>query len=122
MLSVQRVAQAAGFIHVDTFESAFTSAFGEVPDATRRRGISKQAALRELDLQEQGALAVRLASLSSREHDICALIARGMLNKQIAVELAITERTVREHRGRAIKKLGIRSVVELARLFATSVE
>ena len=40
----------------------------------------------------------------------------GKLNKQIAVELDIVEKTVKVHRGRAMQKLGLRSVAELVRL------
>ena len=45
-------------------------------------------------------------------------MARGMLNKQIAVDLGIAERTVREHRARGMKKLGVESAAELGRQLA----
>ena len=44
------------------------------------------------------------------------LVAVGKLNKQIAVELDIVEKTVKVHRGRALQKLGVRSVADLVRL------
>jgi FixJ family two-component response regulator len=43
-------------------------------------------------------------------------VATGMLNKQIAAELGISEETVKIHRGRVMQKLGIVSVAELVRL------
>ncbi len=46
------------------------------------------------------------------------LVIRGLLNKQIAVELGIQEKTVKVHRMRVMKKMGIRSVANLVRLVA----
>jgi FixJ family two-component response regulator len=43
-------------------------------------------------------------------------VAIGRLNKQIAVELDIVEKTVKVHRGRAMQKLGVRSVADLVRI------
>jgi FixJ family two-component response regulator len=40
----------------------------------------------------------------------------GRLNKQIAIDLDITEKTVKVHRGRAMKKMGVRSVAALVHL------
>lgn len=42
------------------------------------------------------------------------VVARGMLNKQIAAELGTSEATVQQHRARAMEKLGVGSVAELA--------
>ena len=44
------------------------------------------------------------------------LVVTGALNKQIAAEFGITKRTVKQHRGRGIRKLGIVSVAELVQL------
>jgi FixJ family two-component response regulator len=43
-------------------------------------------------------------------------VAAGRLNKQIAAELGIAEKTVKAHRGRAMAKLAARSVAELVRI------
>jgi len=63
-------------------------------------------------------LRIRHAALSAREREVMALVIRGLLNKQIASELAITEITVKSHRGRAMKKMGADSVAELIRMAA----
>lgn len=57
-----------------------------------------------------------LASLTPREHEILRWIITGMLNKQIAFSLKITERTVKAHRSQVMQKLNVVSVAELVRL------
>jgi len=59
-----------------------------------------------------------LAQLTPRERQVCDLLARGLLNKQIADEIGASERTVKIHRGRAIQKLGINSITDLVRLLS----
>jgi FixJ family two-component response regulator len=44
------------------------------------------------------------------------MVVRGRLNKQIAVELGIAEKTVKVHRARMMQKLGVRTVADLVRL------
>ena len=58
----------------------------------------------------------RIAQLTAREHDVLRYVITGMLNKQIAYELGIAEKTVKVHRGRIMGKLGVDSVAELVRL------
>jgi FixJ family two-component response regulator len=55
-------------------------------------------------------------TLTRREHEVLTYVITGILNKQVASEMAISEETVKIHRGRVMKKLGIVSVVELVRL------
>ena len=64
----------------------------------------------------QELLQLRLAALSERERQVLALVVRGRMNKQIAAELAIHERTVKLHRTAITSKLGVRSVAELTTL------
>ena len=59
-----------------------------------------------------------LAQLTPRERQVCELVARGLLNKQIADEIGASERTVKIHRGRAVQKLGINSITDLVRLLS----
>lgn len=61
-------------------------------------------------------LAARIAELSDRELEVARLAAGGMANKVIGLELGISERTVEVHRGRAMRKLGLRSMAELIRI------
>jgi FixJ family two-component response regulator len=58
----------------------------------------------------------RLARLTKRERQVCDLVARGLLNKQIAYELGTSEKTVKVHRGRVMRKLEVESVAALVRL------
>jgi FixJ family two-component response regulator len=57
----------------------------------------------------------RLARLTPREREVLALLVDGRLNKQAAFELGITEKTIKVHRARVMEKMGVRSLVELAR-------
>jgi two-component system response regulator FixJ len=58
----------------------------------------------------------KLALLSGRERQVLDGVLRGLLNKQIADELAIAERTVKHHRTTLTHKLGVHSPAELALL------
>ena len=57
-----------------------------------------------------------LGLLTPREVEVMQLVIRGMLNKQIAGELGIAEKTTKFHRGRMMRKLHVTSAVELAQL------
>jgi FixJ family two-component response regulator len=61
----------------------------------------------------------RLASLTPRELEVLPLVASGLLNKQAAAELGITEITLQVHRGKIMKKMGAQSFAELVRMAAT---
>jgi len=58
-----------------------------------------------------------LSKLSTRERQVLALVVRGNMNKEIASELGIHERTVKLHRTSITTKLGVHSVAELTRLW-----
>jgi FixJ family two-component response regulator len=60
----------------------------------------------------------RLARLTRREREVCELVAQGLLNKQIAYELGMSEKTVKVHRGRVTRKLNVDSVAALVRLMS----
>lgn len=62
------------------------------------------------------ALRARLNLLTPREREVCMLVAAGRLNKQIAAELGIAEKTVKAHRARVMAKLQAPSVAELVRI------
>jgi FixJ family two-component response regulator len=87
---------------------------GQLLDAIARAG-TRAAALREQSQLERDAKE-RLARLTKREHEVCALVVQGLLNKQIASELGASEKTVKVHRGRVMHKLGVDSVAALVRL------
>ncbi len=58
----------------------------------------------------------RLATLTPREREVLALVVAGRMNKQIAAELGTAEQTIKQHRGRVMRKLGVESVADLVRL------
>jgi FixJ family two-component response regulator len=57
-----------------------------------------------------------MARLTPRERQVCEQVVRGQLNKQIAYDLGLSEKTIKVHRARFMKKLAVDSVAELARL------
>jgi FixJ family two-component response regulator len=65
---------------------------------------------------ETADLLQRYESLSTREQEVFELVARGMVNKQIAGELTISEATVKLHRGRLMQKMQADSLAELIRM------
>jgi DNA-binding NarL/FixJ family response regulator len=55
----------------------------------------------------------RLKNLTPRQVDVLCFLLGGHLNREIAAELSITERTVKVHRGRVMEKLGVQSTAQL---------
>lgn len=84
--------------------------------AVERAGV-RAAALYQQRRSERETEA-RVARLTPREREVCHLVARGLLNKQIASELGTVEKTVKVHRARVMQKLEVDSVAALVRLLA----
>lgn len=61
------------------------------------------------------ALRTSYASLTPREQEVMAFVVAGLMNKQIASEMNLSEITVKIHRGQAMKKMAARSVADLVR-------
>jgi FixJ family two-component response regulator len=74
-------------------------------DQHRRQEVAQSRQIRD-----------RYASLTPRERQVMALVAAGLMNKQVASELSISEVTVKMHRGSMMRKLGARSVAMLTRM------
>lgn len=55
-------------------------------------------------------------SLTPREQEVMALVVGGLMNKQIAYELGISEVTVKLHRGNVMRKMDVRSLADLVRI------
>lgn len=58
----------------------------------------------------------RIEALTPREREVFKLVVTGMLNKQIAYQLGITEKTIKVHRARIMQKTGAKSLADLVRL------
>jgi FixJ family two-component response regulator len=80
----------------------------------------QQALTRDRDSRqerrEMAQLSQRLDSLTSREKEVLDLLAAGLLNKQIAGELGVSEITVKIHRGQVMKKMSAGSLAELIKM------
>jgi FixJ family two-component response regulator len=67
---------------------------------------------------EMKALRDRYESLTRREREVMALVASGLLNKQVGGELGISEITVKAHRGQAMQKMKADSLADLVKMAA----
>jgi FixJ family two-component response regulator len=74
-------------------------------DRTRREGDKSIAGLRS-----------RYDELTPREQEVIGYVTSGLMNKQIAGEIGVSEITVKVHRGNAMRKMGARSLAELVRM------
>jgi FixJ family two-component response regulator len=74
-------------------------------DRERRKGIGNTSHLRS-----------SFDSLTSREQEIFAYVASGLMNKQIAAEVEVSEITVKVHRASVMRKMGAKSLADLVRM------
>lgn len=128
----QTLAKTARFLPV-----IFISGYGDIPMSVRAmkngaqdflpkpfaaedllRAIAAGLARSRLEQQnhlETAATRERLGSLTQREHEVLRGVIAGKLNKKIAAELGVGEKTVKVHRGRMMHKMGVHSVADLVR-------
>jgi FixJ family two-component response regulator len=66
--------------------------------------------------QDATELKARYDALSARERQVMALVTAGKMNKQVAGDLALSEITVKIHRGAAMRKMGARTLPDLVRM------
>jgi FixJ family two-component response regulator len=77
--------------------------------------IERDRARRQSQMATEG-LRARYESLSPREREVMALVTAGLMNKQVAAKIGLSEITVKVHRGRAMRKMKARSLAELIRM------
>lgn len=121
-----------------TLPIIFLTGQGAIPDSVRaiKRGainfLTKPASreeilaaveeafrIQETKQQEHSAKAEfgrRFESLTPREKEVCIKVSQGLLNKQIAGELGVAEKTIKVHRARVMDKMEASSVAELVRI------
>jgi RNA polymerase sigma factor (sigma-70 family) len=80
-----------------------------------KRGVQRARA-EHREYAERLELEKRFSSLPARQREVFTLITDGLLNKQVAAELGISERTVKVHRERLRRKMGADSLAELSRM------
>ncbi|MBW2249297.1 MAG: response regulator transcription factor [Deltaproteobacteria bacterium] len=83
---------------------------GAVEEALKKDIKTREA------IDERQSLLKKIEALTPREHEIFTYVITGMLNKQIAYTLNISEKTVKVHRGRVMEKLSLDSVAQLVRM------
>jgi len=79
------------------------------------QAIQRQAA-EAANRRSHDSVMARLAKLSVREREVLEKVLQGRLNKQIAFELGIAEKTVKAHRGRVMEKMEAHTIAELVHL------
>jgi RNA polymerase sigma factor (sigma-70 family) len=80
------------------------------------QGALDQNRVARAEQAECDELRARLDSLTPREREVLALLVEGKLNKQIADQLGIVEKTIKVHRARVLAKMKVRSSTALVRL------
>jgi len=83
--------------------------------AAMRQALERDGSARQ-QRAELADVRARMQKLTPREREVLGLVVAGRMNKQIAAELGTAEQTIKQHRGRVMKKLEVDSVAELVRL------
>jgi FixJ family two-component response regulator len=137
-LQLQQALARAG----DTCPVIFITGFGDVPTSVRamkagavdfltkpfdraqllaavRIAIDRDRSARAARA-ERSSIGVRVAALTPREREVMVHVVAGHLNKQIAADLGIAEKTVKVHRARVMNKMGAGSVAELVTMVSSA--
>ena len=80
-------------------------------DAVRR--ASERSSIQRAANAESDSLKARYETLTPRERQVFSLVAAGLLNKQVAAELGVAEKTIKQHRGHVVDKMAAQSLADL---------
>jgi FixJ family two-component response regulator len=106
--SVRAMKQGAvDFLEKPVHEQELLEALGRAVARSRERILERQ---------QLADLRRRHETLTARERQVLVLVVWGLLNKQVAWELGVSEKTVKVHRSRAVAKMGARSLPDLVRM------
>jgi FixJ family two-component response regulator len=100
-------AGAVSFLTKPIDDEALLAAIAEALDVDRER---RATSLNLSDLQQ------RYATLTSREREVMALVTAGLMNKQVAARLSLSDITVKIHRGSVMRKMKAQSLADLVRM------
>ena len=107
-LAVSAMKQGASDFYTKPVDG--TSLLGSVERALQQNLANRREAT------EHASMVARYQSLTSRERQVLPMLASGLLNKQVAFELGITECTVQLHRGHIMRKMEADSFAALVRM------
>jgi FixJ family two-component response regulator len=100
-------AGAVDFLTKPVSRDALLSALAKAKDVDEKKRRERT---------EMNSIGARLATLTAREQEVFEQVVSGRLNKQIAGTLGVVEKTVKVHRARMMRKLGLRNIADLVRL------
>jgi FixJ family two-component response regulator len=100
-------AGAVDFLTKPFRDQDMLDAVGRAIEADRTRRSSQQAT---------SGVRESFGRLSPREREVMTLVTRGLMNKQVAFELGLSEITVKLYRGQAMRKMGAGSLADLVRM------
>jgi len=103
-------AMKAGAVNFLTKPFAEPDLIAAVEEAIER----SRAARLQAGAEEQAR--IRFESLSGREREVLGLVTAGLMNKQIAARLGVSEVTVKIHRGNLMRKMAAQSLADLVRM------
>jgi FixJ family two-component response regulator len=93
-----------------------TKPFQEHELLTAIAGALKHDQLRRADAEKLAELQQRYRTLTPREREVMSRVIRGKLNKQIAADLSVAEKTIKFHRANIMTKMKVLSVADLVRM------
>lgn len=102
---------------VDAMKAGATDFLTKPVSDTVLLDVVERALVRATQMYEErrelAEIELRLASLTPREREVMVLVVTGRLNKQVAFDLGVAERTIKIHRARVMKKMKARSLADL---------